>query len=318
VDLFAGAGLFSDAFQREGFRVVRAVELNRKAAATYDRNIDTLLDVGDVRAFRPKGRCDVIIAGPPCQGFSTLGKRDSSDPRNQLSLEVVRWVREMKPRVVVIENVAAFLNAPVWQILGRRLKALGYEVRSDVHDAATLGVPQRRSRSLTVAIRGGGELSPLRKRPVVTVRDAWDGLSERPDGKNLHIHIPPTPLALARMKVIPAGGDKRDIMKRAPHLAPPSWWNTRGEVTDVWGRMRWDEPANTLRTIFVNPSKGRYIHPNQHRVITLREAARLQSIPDDFEFADTVPRIVARQIGNSVPTLLGRAVARAVSRYLDQ
>ena len=116
---------------------------------------------------------------------------------------------------------------------------------------------------------------------------------------------------MARMRVIPPGGDKRDVMRAAPELAPPSWWKIRGEATDVWGRMLWDEPCNTLRTALLNASKGRYIHPEQDRVITLREAARLHSVRDDWRFAGT-PYQVARQIGNGVPPALGRVVARAV------
>jgi DNA (cytosine-5)-methyltransferase 1 len=101
------------------------------------------------------------------------------------------------------------------------------------------------------------------------------------------------------------------VLRLAPHLAPKSWWKIGGQATDVWGRMLWDEPSNTLRTALLNASKGRYIHPEQHRVITLREAARLQSVPDCWIFEGT-PYQIARQIGNGVPPLLGRAVAKAI------
>lgn len=325
VDLFAGAGLFSYAFKREGFDVVQAVEIDRHAAATYARNFGDEVTVADVRRVRPtSGRCDVIIAGPPCQGFSTLGKRDARDPRNYLSLEVVRWARVLRPRVIVIENVAAFLKAPVWAYLARLLRALGYNVRSQTCNAADFGVAQTRTRSVTFAVRKGDPIKLTeRRRTHETVARAWYDLPRRPNGKGMDFHLPTTPLALARMRVIPPGGDRRDILDRAPHLAPPSWkrrWTTKpahwSQVTDVWGRMLWDQPANTLRTEWVNPSKGRYIHPTQHRVMTLREAARLHSIPDGFEFATPVPYIVARQIGNSVPPLLGRAIAREVRRHL--
>ena len=118
------------------------------------------------------------------------------------------------------------------------------------------------------------------------------------------------------MKVIPPGGDKRDIMRAAPELAPPSWWRTQSAVTDVWGRLHWDRPSNTLRTRLLNASKGRYIHPDQHRVMTLREAARLHSIPDTWRL-DGYAYHVAQQIGNSVPPRLGRAVARTVHELVD-
>lgn len=318
VDLFAGAGLFSHAFEREGFAIVQAIELNPNAAATYAANFgDEHLVVDDVARCRPSGRCDVIIAGPPCQGFSSLGLRDRADPRNRLSLQVARWAAVMRPELVVIENVANFIDSRVWRLLVGRLEHLGYVITSEVCDASGFGVPQRRLRSVTIASRTGEVRLPVaRRREPTTVRDAWAGLPRRPDGRGLNVYLPTSRLALARMKVIPPGGDKRDIMLHAPRLVPPSWRRSRIEITDVWGRMLWHEPANTLRCEFVNPSKGRYIHPDEHRVISLREGARLQSIPDDFEFASTVPYRVARQIGNSVPPLLGRAIARAVARAL--
>ena len=227
----------------------------------------------------------------------------------------MKWAAVTRPRVVVIENVAAFLKSRVWGLVARRLQRLGYHVHASVHDAVDFGVPQRRARSVTFATLRDEIVLPTRRREPVTVAEAWAGLPRRPD-ERADAFLPPTKLALARMRLIPPGGDKRDVMRRAPRLAAPSWWRSRVEVTDVWGRMEWDKPANTLRTEFVNVSKGRYIHPEQHRGISLREAARLHSIPDEFEVASRVPYVFARLVGNSVPPLLGRAIARAVARAL--
>jgi len=312
VDLYAGAGLFSHAFAAEGFQVIRAVEIDRVAAATYSRNLGAHVEVADVLASKPHGHCEVLAAGSPCQGFSTLGKRRHDDPRNYLSLDVLRWAKVLQPRVIVIENVSAFLNAPVWERLAAGLKELDYEVSASVLNAYEFGVPQNRLRSFTFASRAGMPIVKRLKTPrLKDVRQAWDGLSATPDGSNHHYAPQPSELALARMRVIRPGGDKRDVMRYAPHLAPPSWWRLRCQVTDVWGRMEWDKPSNTIRTALLNPSKGRYIHPEQHRVISLREAARLHSIPDSWSFAG-LPTQIARQIGNSVPPSMGRAVARAV------
>ena len=312
VDLYAGAGLFSHAFTAEGFRVLRAVEINPVAAATYARNLGEHVEVADVLAAMPEGRCDVLAAGSPCQGFSTLGKRRHDDPRNFLSLDVLRWAKTLKAKVIVIENVSAFLDAPVWQRLSSGLKELGYEVSASVLNAYEFGAPQNRLRSFTFASRVG---IPAVRRPaappLLNVRQAWDGLSASPDGANHHYAPSPSELALARMRVIRPGGDKRDVMRFAPELAPPSWWRLRCQVTDVWGRMEWDKPSNTIRTALLNPSKGRYIHPEQHRVISLREAARLHTIPDGWSFVG-LPTQIARQIGNSVPPAMGRAVAKAI------
>ncbi len=315
VDMFAGAGLFSRAFAAEGFHLEYAVELDRFAAATYRRNLGDHIVVGDVRRRPPPVHCDVLISGPPCQGFSTLGRRDVSDPRNRLALEVATWARALQPQVIVIENVAAFLDAPVWRTLARRLRWLDYEVSATVVDAVDFGVPQLRKRSFTFASRIGlPELLPRNGAPE-TVREAWAHLPLRPDGRNFHYAPKPSAIALARMKVIRPGGDKRDVMQRAPRLAPPSWWRLACQITDVWGRMEWDAPSNTLRTCLQNASKGRYIHPQQHRVISLREAARLQTIEDRWQFVGW-PLHIAQQIGNCVPVKLGSAVARATMRLL--
>jgi DNA (cytosine-5)-methyltransferase 1 len=317
VDLFAGAGLLSHAFAVERFHVVRAIEQNTVAAETYRRNVGDHVQVEDIRTLTPSGECDVLIGGPPCQGFSTLGSRDKSDPRNRLTMQMAVWAEVLRPKVVVIENVPSFLASQHWVNLRLRFEALGYGVSSVVLNAAEFGVPQLRQRCFAFAARTDmTTVTARRRRRYTTVREAWDGLPSRPDGVNGHDARKPSPIALARMKVIPPGGDKRDVLRAAPHLAPKSWAKIGGQATDVWGRILWDEPSNTLRTALLNASKGRYIHPVQHRVITLREAARLQTIPDSWQFVGT-PYQVARQIGNGVPLLLGRAVAKSVRVLFD-
>lgn len=312
IDLFAGAGFFSYGFQREGYELTCAVELDSMAAATYAKNLGHGVICEDVLKVEPFGRCDVLLAGPPCQGFSTLGKRDPNDPRNSLGLAVLPWVHTCRPSVVVVENVAIFLDSPVAQELRCRLSDAGYEVDAVVVNAADFGVPQYRQRSFIVASRCGmPAIQPAQRTEPTTVRQAWRGVPPSPDGVNWHCAPRPSLLAKARMRVVPLGGDKRDIMRNAPELAPPSWWRFPGAVTDVWGRMHWDAPSNTLRTAFQNPSKGRYIHPEQDRVITIREAARLQSVPDSYEFCG-LPTQVARQVGNGVPPNLAMAIARAI------
>ena len=317
VELFAGAGLFSYGFACEKFNVIRAIEMDCVAAATYCRNLGSHVEVNDVRKAAPDLGCDVLIAGPPCQGFSTLGTRNARDPRNQLSLEVVRWAKALQPDVVVIENVPAFINSDVWRRVTSLLQIEGYVVNVMVLDAFDFGVPQRRRRSFTFASRIGQPLPVcITRTPVRTVREAWLRLQSEPNGENHHVAPIPSKLALARMRVIPIGGDKRDVLRRAPSLAPPSWKYVSQEATGVWGRLNWDGPSNTLRTCLQNPSKGRYIHPEQNRTISLREAARLHSIPDTWTFVG-LPTQIARQIGNSIPLSLGRSVARSVHRLFQ-
>lgn len=309
VDLFAGAGLLSYAFRQRGFEVSMAVESDPRAARTYRQNLGDHVVCADVRQLAPSGRCDVLVGGPPCQGFSTLGKQRPDDPRNRLALEFVRWAGELRPRLVVVENVEPFPRTRVWREMAAGLEELGYDVNACCLVATDFGVPQRRKRSFTIA----SAIGPISVERTTygaprTVREAWEGLARTPDGWNWHYSPRPSDLARRRMRLIPPGGSKRDLMARAPDLCPPSWWRGRVELTDVWGRLRWDQPSNTIRTCCNNASKGRYIHPEQDRVISLREAARLQSIPDAFTF-DGYPIDIARQIGNSVPPPVGSAVA---------
>lgn len=316
-ELFAGAGLLSHAFEAEGFKVTRAIEIDPVAAETYRMNLGSHVEVADVTRVNPEGRCDVLVAGPPCQGFSTLGKRNPDDPRNLLSLAVLPWARSLQPHTIVVENVAAFLDSPAAASLMRGLRRAGYCVRPYVLNAFDFGVPQIRHRCFVIASQSEpAPLEPLHRPFARTISEAWEGLASVPDGRNGHYAPEPSPLALARMRVIPEGGDRRDVMSAAPAVTPPSWWRLRSQVTDSWGRLRWNRPSNTLRTCLQNASKGRYIHPDQNRVISLREAARIHSVDDGWQFHG-LPTQVARQIGNSVPVWLGRAVARAAMATLN-
>lgn len=268
----------------------------------------------DVRQVRPGISCGILLAGPPCQGFSTLGKRDHHDERNSLSLCVADWSKECQPDVVVVENVPPFLESRYWKLLKRRMRAQGYESTEWILNAADFGAPQLRVRAFAIFSRIG---LPEKPEPTVqrhrTVAEAFQGLAPSPDDTGLHVAPTPGALAMSRFKLIPPKGDKRDVMRLAPELCPPSWMRIGTQATDVWGRVDPDAPANTLRCSFQNASKGRYVHPTENRVLTLREGARLQGIPDSWEFhGDRMS--IARQIGNGVPLALGRAVAASVAR----
>src|SRR5947209_7367745 len=130
IDLFAGAGLFGFAFEQEGFQITQSVERDRVAATTHALNLRSNIDVRDITCVRPEGRCDVLIGGPPCQGFSTLGKRREDDPRNRLCLEIARWAKTLRPSIVVVENVAPFVDAAVHTELRARLRRQGYKVEA--------------------------------------------------------------------------------------------------------------------------------------------------------------------------------------------
>lgn len=313
IDLFAGAGLLGHAFREAGFHAALAVEADHRARTSYANNVGAEEMSYDVRHVREGLSASLVLAGPPCQGFSTLGKGDHSDERNSLSLCVSDWARSSKAQVVIVENVPPFLQSRHWALLKRRMQRMGYESTQWVLNAADFGAPQLRVRAFGVFSRIG---LPERPEPTVTthttVRQAFEGLPDEPDESGLHVAPKPGALALSRFLVIPENGDKRDVMRAAPHLCPPSWQKLGSQATDVWGRVELDAPANTLRCSFQNASKGRYVHPTAHRVLTLREGARIQGVPDAWRFAGDRMSI-ARQIGNGVPLALGRAVATSIA-----
>ncbi len=312
VDLFSGAGLLGYAFRKQGFFAKLAVEADARAAQTFKENVGADRMTVDVRAIVKGINCDVIVAGPPCQGFSSLGKRDASDERNELSLCIADWAKACKPSVVLVENVPLFLESQHFVMLKSKMKKMGYESTEWVLNAADFGAAQRRVRAFIVFSKIG---IPSKPDPTVkkhrTVRSVFRGLSLEPDDTGMHVAPKPSKLALDRFKLIPEGGDKRDVMNASPETCPPSWRRIGNQATDVWGRMQYDNPSNTLRCSFQNASKGRYVHPTENRVLTLREGARIQGIPDRWKFHGDRSSI-ARQIGNGVPIPLGNAVAQAI------
>ena len=344
IDLFAGAGGLSLGFHlaEVGFLPVFGVEHDPAAAATFERNFGCEVFAGDIEEGPEYSQADVIIGGPPCQGFSPLGRDRDDVSRAQLNglwkhfLDAVRTIR---PKAFVIENVREFHRSTQFAELLRLLEAdselSAYTPAYGVLNAADYGVPQTRLRGILVAIRDHeGELPwpppPLRgpdspgKRPYRTVEEAigdlpaattgFDPYFDEGGGQHLHFGRRPTRKSLERYRAIPPGGNRFDLMERRPDITPACWATKPTGTTDVMGRLWWDRPSATIRTEFFKPEKGRYLHPVEHRVISHREAARLQSFPDWYVFEGTKIDI-ARQIGNAVPPLLGVAIAHHVYRH---
>ncbi len=317
VELFAGAGFFSYAFQEQGFKLDQAYEKDKSAAATYAKNLGNHIKVCDLTTYRPEGRAEVLIAGPPCQGFSSLGQRNPDDPRNDLGLIIPKWAAALKTPVVVIENVAGYLKSPTWEKIRLRFEKDGFETFTWVLNAADFGAPQRRVRSFTIFSKiGEPKIVSKKSRKAKTVRQAFANLPAFPSKASSHFTLPRTELALKRIRLVPPGGDIRDIARIAPRLVPPSWYETKGKIVDIWGRMRWDSIGPTIRTGFLNPSRGRFLHPDEDRPISFREAARLQTVPDSYQFIGFASDI-ASQIGNGIPINLGRAVATSVRELFE-
>lgn len=344
LDLFAGAGGLTLGFQQAdlGFEPVFAVEVDPAAAGTFKRNFDCPVydgPIGDIEQFES---ADVIVGGPPCQGFSPLGRDRDADSRarlNELWQQYLRAVRQVNPLAFVIENVPEFQRsaefAELLELMTTDPVLKRYAYNYGVLNAADYGVPQRRRRGIMVAVRDAAEVpwppppthgpdSPGRL-PYRTVRQAIGHLPPMPestdistdvDGRqDLHFRRNPTDKSRARYRAIPAGGNRFDLASRRPDLLPACWANKPSGTADVMGRLWWDRPSVTIRTEFYKPEKGRYLHPVAHRPITHREAAELQTFPPGFEFEGTKIQ-VARQIGNAVPPVLAAAIARFVHRLI--
>jgi DNA (cytosine-5)-methyltransferase 1 len=324
VDLFAGAGGLSFGLDRTGGRAVLAVETDHECIETYRLNLPqvealqedvTTVSWTDIRA-------DIVVGGPPCQGFSSLGRRQADDPRNDLVYEMLRCTVAVRPVIVAIENVPRFLESSQCKAITGGLNDIGFAVRTGVVSCADFGVPQRRTRALVVAARRGlpipwpksthgGPGQPRHR----TVADAFSRLPIEPDGRNRHDAKSMSDSYLERFRSITEGGSRNQL---PPDLVLPCWRGASGH-SDVLGRLEWHKPATTVRTEFFRPEKGRFLHPVADRPITAREAARLQSFPDSFIFPeDHTLYSVGRQIGNAVPPLLGQALGRAFAETLRE
>ena len=299
VDLFCGAGLLSAAFRKNGFEPVLALDVDPYCVRSYNANIAPVAEHGSVARIRSvRGR--LLLSAPPCQGFSTLGRRDTRDERNALCRHIPGWAEATRASVIVVENVPPFLESTYWRRMTKRFEALGYEQVVWVLDAADYGAPQRRERAFTIASKIGLPRQPKPGRSR-TVDHVFDRISR---GDPMHAWPEPSDLALRRFKRIPPGGDWRDVYRRLPDECPPSWTRLGVHATDIWGRVKLRTASNTLKSRFQNPSLGRYIHPSLHRVISLREGARIQGIPDEWLLHGHREAVV-RQIGNGVPLQLG-------------
>jgi DNA (cytosine-5)-methyltransferase 1 len=338
IDLFAGAGGLSLGLVAAGFRVLSALDSDSQAVETYKANIGPhaicrdIASVGrdDLLSGRHRSRVDLVAGGPPCQGFSIKRGRDPKDSRNSLLFEFLRIVAEVQPRFFLIENVPGLVSRRGRRFLDLALSdaaSQGYHCHVAVLNAAAFGVPQLRERAFVVGER------PVRGRVVFefprptlapdgyqTVRDSIGNLPSPPeDGKphsQIANHYREARLSATnreRLLHIPPGGGRENLPSRLRlrcHQDTP-----RIRHVDTYGRLAWDEPAVTLTARFDSFTRGRFAHPEEHRTITLREGARIQTFPDHFVFIGNREQ-VARQIGNAVPPLLAKALGRAIAAAL--
>lgn len=304
VSLFTGCGGLDLGFEAAGCETIAAVDNDHEACKTLRHNRpEWNVFEGDIRDYNPSLRdVDIVIGGPPCQGFSSAGKGDPNDPRNMLWKEYMRVVERVKPRAIVLENVSALThkkNGDHLTGIMNELERHGYHFVYGVLNAADFGVPQARRRLVVIGLRDG---IPTMPEPThvghhVTVHDAIADLDGKFDED--WSHVPP---------------------KHAPHVAERWALLEPGETDPNYRRARLDpkKPSTTIRAGGGYGPKGDHlagfhppIHPYEARQLTVREAARLQSFPDDWILKGS-KTAQGRQIGNAVPVKLAEAIAHHV------
>lgn len=294
-----------------GMKPKFAIDSDKHAIDIYSYNVDKNAIVGKVENLHlPEDYVDVLVGGLPCQGFSTLGKRNPYDSRNYIWKHFIRLLKETRAEFFLVENVPEFLKSFHFKQFLREVQKLNYKVNYAVVNALDYGVAQNRRRVLAF----GSKKRVLKiPEPVKdgdkTMRDAIGDLPFVPDGKNDHCSRNFTKLSLERYKHIPPGGNRFNLPYE---LQSPCWRRTKKGASNVFGRLKWDKPSGTIRTTFIQPECGRYIHPEADRPLTIREGARLQGFPDYFDFVKPQLRVKSRAIGNAVPVSLAKACGESI------
>jgi DNA (cytosine-5)-methyltransferase 1 len=315
-----------------GFDVVFAFDNDPVSVKTYNLNLPphahcldaTALSAEELleRAGLAPGECDLLVGGPPCQGFSIQRHDGADDPRNQLVLTFLSYILGLRPKAFLMENVPALMSRRgkhlVDELTGST-EAAGYVCSSMTLDAADFGVPQHRKRTFVVGAMGGvGPFQWPRPRDgsPLTVRDAIADLPSPPLDGSPHGDIPNhyresrlSALNIERIRYVPPGGGREHLPK---HLQLQCHSGGHRHL-DTYGRLAWDAPSVTLTARFDSFTRGRFGHPVEDRSITLREGARLQGFPDSHIFLGS-REDGARMIGNAVPPPLASVLAGAINR----
>lgn len=371
IDLFCGAGGLSEGLIQAGFDVRCAIDMDRHALQTYEKNHKntTVIDQ-DIMSLNSddimrhvNAEVDLIAGGPSCQGYSTHGRRIENDPRNFLFKEFARIVGDIRPKFFLIENVKGLLtyNSGYFVSLIRdSFVDLGYSVDCKVLCAADYGVPQLRERIFFIGTRLQGSTfrfpepthappdlaQALGLNPYVTVGDALGDiplLGDNFSGENLRYHSTartpfqkyaresfqsdfvtmhaansPSKLALNIIRLVDEGSGLRSVdadmlPERFSRMRRLKDGSLRRDCTTLYYRLSRQKPAYTITCNFRNVASGPFVHPLENRSLSFREAARLMSFRDSYEFC---PPSLPKQIGNAVPPLLAKAVGEAIANSL--
>ncbi len=314
IDLFSGCGGLSEGLRQAGFNVVAGVEVDQYAVKTYRMNhLDTTLFESDIRKLDTAKIAELLndeplhlLAGcPPCQGFSSLRKlnRKSAvrDERNSLIDEYYRFVEELSPLTIMLENVPGIIDYSLFKTIVRKLKILGYNIDYKLIDVSDYAVPQRRKRLVLV----GSKLCKISiakgMNATITVREVFRKLEDQENNDALcDIYPRHTKHIQKLISLIPENGGSRKDLPDNYQLECHKKKNIG--FNDVYGRLKWDSVSSTITGGCLNPSKGRFLHPAKDRCISAREAALLQTFPITYKFPTDIPRAeLALLIGNACP-----------------
>jgi DNA (cytosine-5)-methyltransferase 1 len=338
IDLFAGAGGLSLGFEAAGFDIAYAIEHDKSAAKTYTKNRkrrSVHVETADIKKITTpavmkklgvkKGELDIVIGGPPCQGFSTSNRqtRHIDNPNNHLVYRYVTFVKKMRPKWFLMENVSGmetFEKGAVRDDLLETFKSMGYDAVFMILNSSDFGVPQHRKRIFFIGNRVGQPMAFIEKiksasqgKPV-TVRDA---ISDLPHLENGHLECK-----------MPYNGRKRKLSRYQHEMRKGMNGSVRNNLVtmnqelavqrfkqieqgEIYLRLPWNRPSVTLN----NFRKNMIIHPAQHRGLSVREAARLQSFPDKYVFHGSIGS-QQQQVANSVPPLLSKAIASRIAKAI--
>ena len=336
IDLFSGAGGLTEGLKQAGFKVVGAVEidpivskaykLNHKRTHLWNKPVQDLSGQEILEKFNlKKGELSLLAGCPPCQGFSTMRTKNMAscvaDERNDLVFEMVRLAEEILPESILIENVPGLAKDPRMKDVLAKLKELGYHVDDEtvqIHNISEYGVPQRRKRMILMTARNKKIPFTPKAKNAKTVRETISKLHVPGTGNDL-LHDYPvnrTEKVKKMISLIPKdGGSRKDLPREywlPCHIKYPNGFR------DVYGRMKWDDVAPTITGGCTNPSKGRFLHPEEDRAITLREAALLQTFPKDYKFPTDIARDkIALMIGNALPPAYIKRQAEMIKQAID-
>lgn len=345
VDLFCGIGGLTHGFTKEGFDVAAGIDFDSSCQYAYEKNNPTKfihkdigsLSVAELSKLYPKNKRKILVGCAPCQPYSVFNRNNkiseetSFDARWKLLYSFAELIQGLKPEIVSMENVPllkGFKNGKVFKDFVSSLKKSGYYVSDEIHNAQDYGVPQRRKRLVLLAsLHGEIDLIPPSHfgDKAITVRDTIGHLVPIKDGEiyskdKLHRSRKLSDLSKIRIQSTKEGGSWNDwdesIKLDCHKKAGGSLYKS------VYGRMKWDEVAPTMTTYCIGLNNGRFGHPEQDRAISLREAALIQSFPRSYDFIDPSIPVnagrLAKHIGNAVPVLLGKAIAKSIKKHIGQ